>query len=237
MKVISASVQRVEGKVDLHDISWELAYVARMIKLFSQTTAASASNGLVDSAGRKLRFASDLTDEILAYWSDEELRSSAFVPPPNEAPLDRCGLEESDIAGEGEAEGGMGDARNIRRDMKAREYGLGGRESIRRGKFSTDVNGDGEARVEGTGARGPVLLFPQGILVRLYNVRAQKLNSTNNCATSLNPTCQQPIQPIARMPCQPFSQISAARKQNLLVELFPHSFPLNPLLLTLAAQI
>jgi len=56
MKGISASVQRAEGKVDSQNISWELAYRTRMAKRFLQTTAASASAGLVDSVGRKMSF-------------------------------------------------------------------------------------------------------------------------------------------------------------------------------------
>jgi len=83
MKAISASVQRAEGKVDLHDISRKLAYRARMMKRISQTTQASVSDRLVDSPRGKLSFASDPTDEVLAYWRDKELRSSAFVPPPD----------------------------------------------------------------------------------------------------------------------------------------------------------
>jgi len=70
MKVISASAHRAEGKVDLPDIFWELAHGARMMKCFSLLRpSASVRDGLVDSARRKLRFASDPTDsdEILAY--------------------------------------------------------------------------------------------------------------------------------------------------------------------------
>jgi len=62
IKCIRASVRRVEGKADLHDIPR-----ARMVKRISQTTAASASDGLVDCARRRLSFASDATDEVLAY--------------------------------------------------------------------------------------------------------------------------------------------------------------------------
>ena len=83
IKAIRAGVQKAEGKVDLYDISRELAYRARMMKRFSQTTVTSISDGLVDSVRRKLSVAIDPTDEVPAYWSDEELRSSAFVPPPN----------------------------------------------------------------------------------------------------------------------------------------------------------
>jgi len=66
-KAIRVSLKRVEGKVDLHDISRELAYRARMVKPFSQTTAASVSDGFVDSAWRRLGFASDARNEVLAY--------------------------------------------------------------------------------------------------------------------------------------------------------------------------
>lgn len=92
--------------VDLHDISRGLGYRARMRKRISQTTVASVSDGLVDSPRRELSFASDPTDEVLTYWCDEELRSSAHVVPPDEAPLDRVGLGESDTDGEGEVEDG-----------------------------------------------------------------------------------------------------------------------------------
>jgi len=47
IKATRASVGRAEGRIDLHDVSWELAYRARMEKLFSQTTTASACVGLV----------------------------------------------------------------------------------------------------------------------------------------------------------------------------------------------
>jgi len=141
MKAISARVQRAEGKVDLHDISREFACRARMMKSISQTTVASVSDGLVDSPRRKLSFANDPTGEVLAYWRDKELRSSVFVPPPDGAPLDRLGLGKSDTEGEGEAEDGMDEARNIWRDTNVRKYGSGSGGSIRRVKLSADLKG------------------------------------------------------------------------------------------------
>jgi len=81
IKAICSSVQRAEGKVELHDISGEQAYRARMMKGFSQTTAASTSDELVDSAQRKLSFVSDTTGEVLAYRRSEELHSSLIVTP------------------------------------------------------------------------------------------------------------------------------------------------------------
>jgi len=56
---VQASAQRAEGKVDLHVTSGELAYRAGTENRFSQSTAAFASGGLMDSARRKLSFASD----------------------------------------------------------------------------------------------------------------------------------------------------------------------------------
>jgi len=50
IKAICANVQRAEGKVELHNFSGEQASRARMMKGFSQTTAASASDELVDCA-------------------------------------------------------------------------------------------------------------------------------------------------------------------------------------------
>jgi len=121
IKAIRASMRRAERKVDLQDISGELAYGARMVKRFSQTTVASTDDVLVDSARRKLSFATDATEEVLAYSCDEELRTSSFVSPPNEAPLAMLGLEESNPDGGGEAEEGMDEAQKIWRDMKVRK--------------------------------------------------------------------------------------------------------------------
>lgn len=165
IKAIRTSARRAEGKADLHDISRELAYRARMKKRFSQSTVTSADSGFIDGARRKFSFASDTTDEVLTCWRDEELRSSPFVSP-DEAPPARLGLEESDADGEGEAEEGMDEARKIWRDMKVRKYGSGGGGSIGRVRFSTDVNrssgaGDGE-----TGSSGR-----SKSLVRLRDVR------------------------------------------------------------------
>lgn len=50
IKDIRASGQRAAGNIDLHDISRELAYKAKMVGRFLRTTAASASNRLVDCA-------------------------------------------------------------------------------------------------------------------------------------------------------------------------------------------
>ena len=63
---------RAEGKIDLHDISRELAYRARIERRFSWATTASASVGLVDSAPRKPGFAGDATDEAPARWRNKE---------------------------------------------------------------------------------------------------------------------------------------------------------------------
>ncbi|PUU73401.1 hypothetical protein B9Z19DRAFT_1135207 [Tuber borchii] len=124
-----------------------------MMKLISQTTTASISDRLVDSLWRKLSFASDATDEVLAYSRDEELRSSTFVAPPDESPLARGGLEESDTVhhtdGEDEVEDGIDETRNIWRGMAVRKYGSGGGRSIKRVKFSADVNKNGGAGLEG----------------------------------------------------------------------------------------
>ncbi|PUU73400.1 hypothetical protein B9Z19DRAFT_1135206 [Tuber borchii] len=133
IQAIDANVQRAAGMLGLHDISRELA------------------DGLVDSARRKLRFASDPTDEVLTNWHYEELNYSAFVAPPDEALLEKCGLAESDADSQSEAEDGMHEARKICRDMWARTYGPGGGGSIQRMKFSTGVNRKGGANVGGTG--------------------------------------------------------------------------------------
>ena len=89
----------------------------------------------MESARRKLSFASDATDEGLAYWRGEGLRSSPFVSPLDEAPYARLGLEESDEGGEGETEDIMDEGQEIRRDMKVRKYGFRGRGSIGQVKF------------------------------------------------------------------------------------------------------
>jgi len=51
--------------------------------------------------------------EFLTYRCEEELRSPAFVPPRDEVPLARLGLEESDACGEGEVGDGMNEAQMI----------------------------------------------------------------------------------------------------------------------------
>ena len=166
IKAIRASVRRAEGKVDLHDISRELAYRARMEKRFPQSTAVSDSDGSVDSARRKFSFASDTAGEVLSYRRDEELCSSSLVPPPDEVPLARLGLEEWDADGEGEAEEGMDEAQKIWRDMKVRKYGSGGGGSIGRVRFSTDANRNGGAGGGGMGSSAG-----SKSLVRLRDVR------------------------------------------------------------------
>jgi len=105
----------------------------------------------METARRKLGFASDATDEGLAYWSGEGLRSSPFVSP-DEAPYARLGLEESDEDGEGEREDVMDEGQKIRRDEKVRKYGFSGRGSIGRVKLSTDMNGNCEAGGGGPGS-------------------------------------------------------------------------------------
>ena len=62
-----------------------------------------------------MSFAGDATDEVLACWRDEELRSS-FLSPPDEAPLASFGLEESDADGGGKAEDSMDKAQKIWRE-------------------------------------------------------------------------------------------------------------------------
>jgi len=51
------------------------------------------------------------------HTGDEGLRSSAFIPRPNKAPIDMLGLEESDTGAGGRVEEVMDEARNIWRDM------------------------------------------------------------------------------------------------------------------------
>ena len=65
IKVIRPIVQRAEGMIDLHNISRGVLYWAKMERRFSQFTAASASDGLVDCALRKLSFISDAAEEFL----------------------------------------------------------------------------------------------------------------------------------------------------------------------------
>ena len=66
INAIRASVLSEEGTVDLHDISRELTYRTRVVKRFSLTTSSSTSDGL-DYARRKLSFACDTRDKVLAY--------------------------------------------------------------------------------------------------------------------------------------------------------------------------
>jgi len=46
------------------------------------------------------------------------LLSSPFLPPPDEPPLVRLGLDESDVDGEDKVAGGMEEAHKVWRDMK-----------------------------------------------------------------------------------------------------------------------
>ena len=57
-----------------------------MEKRFSQSAVASASDGSVNSALRKLGFACDAADIVLTYWPDKELSPSPFVPPRMKRP-------------------------------------------------------------------------------------------------------------------------------------------------------
>ncbi|CAZ83056.1 unnamed protein product [Tuber melanosporum] len=154
IQAICASVRRAEARVDLHDISRELSYRARMEKRFSQSTTTSASDRCVERvptgrSGKRLSsFSSDATDEI-TYWRDGESFSSPFLSLPDEAPLVRLGLEESDADGEGEAEEGMDEAQKIWRDMKVRKYGSGGWGGIGRVRFSANSNGNGNGNSGG----------------------------------------------------------------------------------------
>lgn len=54
INVISTSARRAEGKVNLHNISQELADRVKMKKRFLQSSVASSSDGSVDSALREL---------------------------------------------------------------------------------------------------------------------------------------------------------------------------------------
>ncbi|PUU76051.1 hypothetical protein B9Z19DRAFT_1066942 [Tuber borchii] len=87
IKTVQASARRAEGRVELHSISGELTYTARTEKRLSQSTAASASSGLVESALRESSFASDAADEVFTYWCEEELPSSPSTPPLMKRPL------------------------------------------------------------------------------------------------------------------------------------------------------
>ncbi|PUU72348.1 hypothetical protein B9Z19DRAFT_1137919 [Tuber borchii] len=63
---IRPSAWRPEAKVNLLSISRELAYRSKMAKRFSQFAAASASDGSVDRALRKLSFACDAAEKVLS---------------------------------------------------------------------------------------------------------------------------------------------------------------------------
>lgn len=122
------------------------------MRRFSQTTGVSASDGLVYSAQGKLSFASDAIREDFADCRGESLGSSPFVSPPDEVPLYRLGLKESEADSEDEAEDSMDGAQKIWRDIKVKTYGSGDGGSIGRVKFSTDVNRNSGAEGGGTGS-------------------------------------------------------------------------------------
>jgi len=140
IKVIRASPRRAERKVDLHDISWESAYRARMEQRFSQPTVSSAIDGSVDSARRKLYL--QVTAETKCSPTGV-MRNRALLyscHPPDEARLARLGLEKSDEDGKSGVEDGTDEAQKIRRDMKVRKSGFVGGGSIGGVKVSTNVN-------------------------------------------------------------------------------------------------
>ncbi|PWW77832.1 hypothetical protein C7212DRAFT_362443 [Tuber magnatum] len=149
IQAICSSMRKAGARVDIHDISKELAYRARMEKRFSHSSSAATSGGCGEhvqtgrSGRRNLSFASDATDEVLTYWREGELLSSPLVRPPGEVSLIRLGLEEWDAEGEGGAEEDMDEAQKIWRDMKLRKYGSGGVGGIGRVRFSADANGNG----------------------------------------------------------------------------------------------
>ncbi|KAG0633533.1 hypothetical protein HOY80DRAFT_1104625 [Tuber brumale] len=162
IQAICASVRRAEVRVDLHDISRELSYRARTEKRFSQPATASTGDGRVErvptgrSGRRNSSFSSDTTSEVLTYWRDGKLLSSPFLSLPDEAPLVRLGLEESDADGEGEPEEGMDEARKIWRDMKVKKYGSGGFGGTGRVRFSVNASGNGNCN--GAGGKSPATL-------------------------------------------------------------------------------
>ena len=126
IKAIRPTAPRPEAKADLHDIFLESAYRARTEKQSSQLTTTSAIDRSVDGAQRKLTFLSNAAEKVLTDWRDEELRSSPFVPPPDQAPFARLGLEEWDTSSEDEVADGMGEVYKVWRDMKVGKYSLAG---------------------------------------------------------------------------------------------------------------
>ncbi|CUS14992.1 unnamed protein product [Tuber aestivum] len=159
---ICAGVRKAEARVDVHDISRELAYRARMEKRFSQSITAVTSGGCVGhvptgrSSRRNLSFASDATDEVLTYWRDGELLSSPLVRLSDEVPLVRLGLEEWDAEVEDGTEEDMDEAQKIWRDIKLKKYGSADVGSIGRVRFSTDSSEN--ANGGGTGGKSLVTL-------------------------------------------------------------------------------
>jgi len=169
MKAIDVNGQRGEGKVDLNDTSRELAYRARMRGVYRKLVRCPLEMAWWTAREENRASSCDSTYEVLAQWPEEELRSSAFVPPPDESPLNRRGSEEldSDSEGRGEAEDGVDEARNIFRDVKIRKYASGGGESVWRVKFSTTVNRNG-----GTGVREASSRARINSLITVWNTRA-----------------------------------------------------------------
>jgi len=88
-------VPRAEGNVDLDDICGELEHQARVEKRLALSTVVSTSVGSMGSKLRKLSFPSDMADEFLTYWCEEELCSLPFWLPCMKC-LVRLGLEELD---------------------------------------------------------------------------------------------------------------------------------------------
>ncbi|PUU72346.1 hypothetical protein B9Z19DRAFT_1069834 [Tuber borchii] len=113
LKSIRLIARRPAAKVDLHDIFRELTYRARMEKRPSLFTAASTS------------------EKVLTDRHNEELRSPPFMPPSDEAPLARFGLEESNADSKDQVVDGIGEVNKVWRDIKVRKYGPGGGVALR----------------------------------------------------------------------------------------------------------
>ena len=165
IQAIRPSAQRAEAMIDLHNIFQEFLYWAKMERQFSQFTAASASDGPVDCALRKLSFIIDAAEEFLTYQLHEELDSSELVSPLDKGRLAMLSLQGSDANGDDEVQDGIDEVQKMWRNVKARKYGSGGG-GIGRVKFCTNKKRNGRARGRGTGSSAG-----NKNLIRFWDVR------------------------------------------------------------------
>lgn len=121
-KAIRPTAWSQQARVDLHSISPEFSYRARIEKRFSKLALASASDGCMECELRLLSFACGAANTVLTYWPNEELRPFPIRATPHEVSLARLGFEELEVDCVGEEWDDMDKEQEIWRYMKVRKY-------------------------------------------------------------------------------------------------------------------